>query len=112
VTSIAWFRENSHGKMSKVVDFPTEQAKDHPFGLLHMHGLVNEWCQNEYDEHAYIHAVNGYRIGRKPKTPLRVYRGGSWKMSSNHCRSSSRFGRLPGSFNDNKGIRLCLAPKF
>ncbi len=64
---------------------------ENAFGLFDMHGNVSEWCEDTYDEKAYL------LRGEVASNPLvttgsqaRVLRGGSWVANPADCRTTSR----------------------
>lgn len=64
----------------------------HPWGLMHLHGNVWQWCEDYYDK-ANI---------------LRVLRGGSWGYHARFCRAAYRGGRAPDDDDDVIGFRLVV----
>ena len=66
--------------------------RQHPWGLIHMHGNVFEWCNNLYGQ-----------------TSTRVLRGGSWINIGHNCRAAYRFRYAPVSQYDVIGFRVFLS---
>jgi formylglycine-generating enzyme required for sulfatase activity len=69
-----------------------------PCHVMDMSGNMDEWCLNKYEE-AEI-------ITTDLSNDNRVVRGGSWYYGTGLCRSSFRFGWLPGSRSHYLGFRL------
>jgi formylglycine-generating enzyme required for sulfatase activity len=64
----------------------------HPWGLMHMHGNVCEWCDSQYEQIA-----------------SRVVRGGSWAETAHHCASAARRYALPSTSSTAIGLRVMIA---
>lgn len=79
-------------------------------GLYDMHGNVDEWCTDGFDEHAYKKRVNGvcdpFIDGENDA--YRVLRGGGWCDSPGYCRSAHRSKCSPVEHIGFQGFRVCL----
>ena len=84
-----WRRQTIRGKDGYVFATPVGQFRKNGFGLNDMHGNVEEWCEDRYDE-------NYYKVSpkRDPTGPergkSRVVRGGGWMTEPRICRSACR----------------------
>lgn len=100
-----WYSENSESQTQ-----PVGQLKANEFGLYDMHGNVDEWCSDAWDEHAYKKRVNGvcdpFIDGKKDA--YRVFRGGCWFLSPRVCRAACRSRWRPGDRDRDRGFRVCL----
>ncbi|MBL7628850.1 formylglycine-generating enzyme family protein [Frankia nepalensis] len=84
---IAWYRQNSHGRVHEV------GAKlPNPWGLHDMLGNVWDWCWDVYDAEVY--------------GPYRVLRGGGWADEHWSCRASVRRRGHPNFRVDDVGFRV------
>ena len=81
----AWFSENAWDK-GELYAHPIAQKMPNSWGLFDMHGNVWEWCRDW--------AADKLPGGHDPEVTVegsyRVYRGGSWRLSSGICRSAFR----------------------
>ncbi len=79
-----WYSKNAGGKAQ-----PVGMKLPNPFGLFDMHGNLQEWCQDFFDEMWYEKPQPN-----DPKGPSsgsnRVLRGGSWYRLASLCRSAYR----------------------
>lgn len=87
---VGWHAGNSGAKTREV-----GQKKPNEWGLYDMHGLVSEWCFDEWND----------------DTLRRVHRGGSWFTESDATRSSSRASANVGHCSDGLGFRLVWSPQ-
>jgi len=78
------------------------------FGLYDMTGNVWEWCQDSYEETAYVGLSGKMSINPISLTSaqFRVLRGGSWSNSCSNARSSDRGGFFPEVPNEINGFRV------
>jgi len=84
-----WHAGNSGG-MTKEVG----QKTTNPWGLMDVHGLIGEWCQ-DVDEN---------------NPSKRIYKGGSWFTESESTRSAARSSAYSDRRSDGIGLRLVWEP--
>lgn len=78
-----------------------------PFGLYDMHGNVQEWVNDWFDEYYYHDSPPDNPTGPEQGT-MRVVRGGCWTAFSSDCRSAARRGHPPAAPNNTIGFRVVL----
>ena len=94
-----WRRETAPGK----------SYLPNAWGLFNMHGNVNEWCQDWFDETYYVRSPTKDPTGGALGV-FRVCRGGSWRNGAVNCRSARRNNCSPRDSNDSLGVRLvCMS---
>lgn len=86
---------------------PVGSFAPNAFGLFDMSGNVSEWCR-DYDLQDYPddNDVPGDGLLAGGDSRRRVFRGGSWYLSPEICRSAFRHFDFPRSANFNRGLRL------
>jgi formylglycine-generating enzyme required for sulfatase activity len=105
LAAAGWYAENSKSQTQ-----PVGHLNGNAFGLFDMHGNVDEWCADAFDEHAYRKRVNNtcdpFVDGASDAN--RVLRGGCWNNSPWYCRSACRNGGRPVNRYRDQSFRVCL----
>jgi len=114
LNSFAWYRSLSNGPQ------PGGTLKANLFGLYDAHGNVAEWVSDVY-ERSYPESKSFYYPIVNPKGPERksdyalrfdnkedshVFRGGSWAMQAEQCRSANRNSSMAHDREQYVGFRL------
>jgi formylglycine-generating enzyme required for sulfatase activity len=81
----AWTSENSAKQAHAVA-----QKKPNAFGLFDMHGNIQEYCGDVYEESFYVGSASKDPVNLNPQVFLKVLRGGAWWHPSLMARSASR----------------------
>ena len=97
----------SGGKYALKSTGPVAQYPPNDWGLYDMHGNIQEWVQDWFEEYYYFESPRDDPPGPSHGT-LRVVRGGCWGMFASDCRSASRRGHAPDSPSDTIGFRVLL----
>lgn len=89
------------GKKGPYREAPTPVGSFAPnaFGLYDMHGNIEEWCDDVYQQPAPEH-------GRGDPVPFRVVKGGRWIDHAMHIRTAARRGYTPFYVNCQVGFRI------
>ncbi len=109
----AKFNLNHHLVPPSVCVYPEGGTTDvgsfapNPWGLYDMHGNVWEWCLDGYSDYTPGPKIDPFV---PPDTTHRVLRGGSFSTSSAPCRSAFRNNNVPSNGNNDRGLRVVLAP--
>ncbi|MHC4942245.1 MAG: formylglycine-generating enzyme family protein [Planctomycetota bacterium] len=86
-----------------VIDAPVGMFKPNPFGMHDMIGNVSEWCRDSHDTYSKAHP-DGSAL-ENSLAPLRVVRGGSWRVPATWCRSARRYAATPDTGGNTFGVR-------
>lgn len=96
----AWFTENSDS-----ITHPVGTKLPNPFRLYDMGGNVYEWCHDWFDDNYYSNSPVNDPTG-PDNGSFRSFRGGSWFLGANDCRSSFRFRIHPENALFDVGFRV------
>jgi formylglycine-generating enzyme required for sulfatase activity len=97
----------SGGKYGGKSTAPVAHTAGNPWGLHDMHGNVQEWVQDWFEEYYYFDSPAEDPLGPKRGT-LRTVRGGCWAMLASDCRSAARRGHAPDAPSETIGFRVVL----
>jgi formylglycine-generating enzyme required for sulfatase activity len=86
---------------------PVAQYPPNAFGIHDMHGNVQEWVNDWFDEYYYFESPPEDPQGPR-RGMLKCVRGGCWGMFANDCRSAARRGHAPDSPSDTIGFRVVM----
>lgn len=106
---VGWFDQTSHNETKEV-----GQLKPNELRLYDMSGNVFEWCldRTEWLSSEFYKACHQRGVVEDPlgtEGHNRVYRGGSWHLVAQFCRSSYRLDWRPANRDVDVGFRLVLA---
>jgi serine/threonine protein kinase len=106
LNEIAWYMDNSSGKLNNV-----GSKKPNAFGLFDMSGNAWEWCNDFYDPDYYKKAVAQNPTG--PETGSnKVIRGGDFSSPREGLTNKYRFNDNAGnSTSERIGFRICFPGK-
>jgi formylglycine-generating enzyme required for sulfatase activity len=86
-----------------------DELRPNPFGLVHVHGNVLEWCADPWIERPGLSSEadeSGLRVAATPDTAYaRVVRGGAFDLSATRCRSAYRANRPADAAAAAVGVR-------
>jgi uncharacterized protein (TIGR02996 family) len=77
------------------------------FGLHDLHGNIQEWCYDPYEENPFVD-WSGDDLVDPRESSLRVIRGGGWSDYGQDCRSAQRGRREPSERSSDLGFRVTL----
>ena len=87
---------------------PVKSLPANPWGLFEMHGNVEEWCRDQWQENLGKDPAIDPKYEQGGKGALRVIRGGSWIDFGRDVRSAYRDHDSPDLRNNDIGLRLSL----
>ena len=86
---------------------PVAQSMGNAWGVHDMHGNVQEWVHDWFEDYYYFESPGEDPQGPKRGT-LKTVRGGCWGMYAADCRSAARRGQAPDSHADTVGFRVVM----
>jgi len=102
----AWFYDNAYNMESQAYAHPVGQKKPNRWDLYDMHGNVEEWCSDSYDEDYYSNSPSVDPNGPSTGT-TRSLRGGSWSSGESVLRCSERYSSDPNvPISQYRGFRV------
>ena len=105
------YTDGPEGKYRKTTTAVDQFEIANAFGLSDMHGNVDEWCQDHYEEYDQA-PTDGSALTTEDREASRVLRGGSWDSYPWFCRSAYRDLTLPDYRDTYIGFRVsCSAPR-
>lgn len=102
----ALFAGSGHKQSGKSTG-PVAQFLANAFGLHDMHGNVQEWVNDWFDEYYYFETPEADPPGPKGGH-LRCVRGGCYGLPATDCRSAARRGHAPDSASETIGFRVVM----
>jgi formylglycine-generating enzyme required for sulfatase activity len=95
------------GKYAGKTTAPVGLYPANAWGLHDMHGNVQEWVNDWYEEYYYFDSPKDDPPG-PGRGVLKVVRGGCYAMFPTDCRSAARRGHAPNSPSETIGFRVVL----
>jgi formylglycine-generating enzyme required for sulfatase activity len=95
------------GKYSGKSTSPVAQSLANAWGIHDMHGNVQEWVHDWFEDYYYFESPAEDPQGPKRGT-LKTVRGGCWGMFATDCRSAARRGHAPDAVTDTIGFRVVM----
>ena len=83
---------------------PVGSYEPNPWGLYDMHGNVQEWCEDYFNDYPAEDVVDPICMTGSRK----VARGGDYYNSASFCRSAARSYSMPNSSHNSSGFRLVI----
>ena len=105
INEMGWHRSNSGGGIH-----PVGKRRANDFGLYDMHGNVDEWCKDAFNESFYSAPEATARDPISLEGGQRVIRGGTAISQIQSCRSAARNGHHPLNVGTVIGFRPAFWP--
>ena len=96
-----WYYKNSDDQTH-----PVGEKEANAFGLYDMHGNVWEWVEDDWHGNYKEAPGNEKAWIDSPRGDGRVFRGGSWNVGADYCRSAVRSYWVPDNRFNGLGFRL------
>jgi formylglycine-generating enzyme len=104
---VGWYNKNNNYETKPVgLKFPNE------LGIYDMSGNVWEWCIDWFDKDFFMKKASQINPVNLSKDSFRVLRGGSWRISVDRSRMTSRTTPAPTRRWYDLGFRLLFAFQF
>ncbi|MFT7462813.1 MAG: sulfatase activating formylglycine-generating enzyme [Pseudohongiellaceae bacterium] len=84
---------------------PVDTMAPNPYGLLHIHGNVWEWCLDSWGAYYYSRSPSENPNHQPPVSRHRAFRGGAFNSSIFDVRVSNRNNFTPAGRDNNLGLR-------
>ena len=84
---------------------PVGSYPPNAWGLYDMHGQLDEWCLDWYEEEYYRYSPHCDPRG-PDESDMKVLRGGTWSNAGRFCRSAFRWRADPEYRQQEKGFRV------
>jgi formylglycine-generating enzyme required for sulfatase activity len=104
LAKLGWFTENSRGETH-----PVAELQPNPWGLYDMHGNINEFVQDCWND-SYDGAPTDGSAWEEGNCNRRVLRSGSWHGYPGYLRSAYRCRSGPAFGHRTIGFRLARTP--
>jgi formylglycine-generating enzyme required for sulfatase activity len=103
---VAWYQWSAGGRTH-----PVGELQANAFGLHDMLGNVWEWCQDGWDNAAFVEYLDRDAVdptGPSLPQPMHVFKGGNWRNSALGCRSAARGAMGRARSESRVGFRVLL----
>ena len=126
LAQVGWHGDLQGGGNAQGHPHPVAQKLENAWGLHDVHGNVDEWCADAWDENAYAARADGLTVDPRRSTfavgdgppelavsadrgASRIVRGGSWNGSPGLARSANRLRLTHSDSSWDVGFRLLLS---
>ena len=112
IDEVAWYSRNyaaGNKNGTEKTTQPVGRKKPNELGLYDLSGNVSEWVADDWHGNYEGAPDNGEAWIDQPRSPYRLFRGGSWISDQHNCRVISRNISAPGERSYSLGFRLALS---